>query len=126
MQNDHIENKDLQTLIEEAKADLSGYLQLKFKFYKLKTFEKASLLVSFIGYGLVIVLIVLTIIALMLIALGLLIGEALESYSMGFAILVLASLVILIASVFCAKIIRRFIANKAISVIRKIIEDDEE
>ena len=126
MQGNSSEHKDLHGLIEEIKADLSGYLQLKFKYFKLKTFEKSSLLVSFVGYGLVLVLIVLTIILLLLIALGLLLGEVLESYSAGFAILTLVALIVLVIYILCAKSMRRFIANKTLSIIRKIIEDEED
>jgi len=125
MQDNSSGHKDLHGLIEEIKTDLSGYIRLKFKYFKLKTFEKSSLLVSFVGYGLMVVLIVLTIIFLLLISLGLLLGEVLGSYSAGFGILAVVALIVLVVSILNADKIRHLIANKTLSVIRKIIEDEE-
>jgi len=123
LDNDH---KTLSDLIQEVKEDLTGYLQLQIKYFKLKTYEKSSMLLSFVGYGITLILIIVTMAMLILIALGLLLGEVVNSYALGFAILVLVVLIILVVTILFAKNIRRSFTNLFLSIIQKTIDDDEE
>lgn len=79
--------KDLGQIFNELKDDLSTYAELKFELLKLNTYERAGKLVGILSYGLVALILAFFATLFLFLALGILLGEALNSYSGGFAII---------------------------------------
>ncbi|MFR9166752.1 MAG: phage holin family protein [Dysgonomonas sp.] len=125
MQNNAEEQKDLGTLVDQIKKDLSSYLNNRLERFKLKSYEKISISGSFIVYGLIIFFLLFNIFFLVLLSLGFLIGEWLNSPAAGFAILIGISLIILVICLFNGKRIRRYFTNLVVSIIRKVETDEE-
>ncbi|GAB6012018.1 hypothetical protein [Viscerimonas tarda] len=125
MQKDNQIDNDLQSYFEQIKADLSNYILKRIELLKLQSYEKIAVSGSYIAYSLIILVLIFNIFFLFLLALGFFLGEYLHSYALGFGVLVLVSLVVLPIYALNAKRFRRFIANKVISVIRKIEKDEE-
>ncbi|MDH6359136.1 phage holin family protein [Parabacteroides sp. PF5-9] len=78
--------KNLGQIFNELKEDLTTYVELKFEFLKLSTFERAGKVISVLSYVLVILILALLATVFLFVALGIQLGEWLNSYSGGFAI----------------------------------------
>jgi len=79
--------KDLGQIFNELKADATTYLELKFELLKLNTYERAGKLVGILSYGLVALILAFFATLFLFLALGILLGQALGSFSAGFAII---------------------------------------
>lgn len=78
--------KDLGQIFNELKSDLSTYAELKFELLKLNTYERAGKLVGLLSYGLVALILIFFATLFLFLALGILLGQVLNSYAAGFAI----------------------------------------
>ncbi|MDH6354245.1 hypothetical protein M2132_000572 [Dysgonomonas sp. PH5-45] len=116
---------DLATLLESIRSEVFAYLSKKLSIFKLTTYEKGALASGHIVYLAIISLLVIGAFSLGLLSLGLWLGECLDSYAAGFGILVAVVLLILIVVVANAKRIRNKIANKTISIIKKVESNEE-
>lgn len=123
--NEHIENKDFDALIDETKAELSTYVEKRLKSIKLRTYEKTAITGSYITYGLVIILMIYFILFLLLLTLGYLLGEWLNSTAAGFGVLILLSSFCLFVFIKRGKRFRRYVTNLIVSIISKIESDEE-
>jgi len=119
------DTKDLQSLFDAVKDDLSGYIEKKLTLFKLRVYEKISISGSYIVYGLIIFIFIFTIFLLGLIALGFFLGEMLDSNAAGFGMLILITLSLLLCFVLNAKRIRLSITNLVIKIIKKIESDED-
>ena len=119
------EPKDLNSLFDSVKEDLSGYIEKRIDIIKLRIYEKASISGSYIVYGMVLFIFIFTIFLLGLIALGFFLGEMLDSNAAGFGMLILITLSLLLCLVLNAKRIRISITNLIIRIIKKIESDED-
>ena len=125
MQNKQDE-KDISGLLENIKLELLSYINKRIKLVRLDSIDKGSKITTSIGYGLIVVAIVSTIIFLSFLALGFLFGELLNSLAAGFGILVAFSVVILLILLFCRKQLKSYMRNQTISFLNKLDKDDDE
>jgi len=93
----------LGTFVSDMKSDVTELIRLRIEILKLETFEKASVIGSFVIYGLVIVNLIFFILLFAFVALGFLIGEWLKSMAGGFGIVAALYLVCLIVTFLCYK-----------------------
>jgi small-conductance mechanosensitive channel len=125
MLKNYEDEKSLNTLIEEIKPELLGYINRRVRLFKLDAFEKISISASGLGYILIILLIVAVILFFLLTGMAFFIGELLDSLAAGFGIMALSSLLVLSIVILCRKKIKQSILYSTIRFIRKI-EDDEQ
>lgn len=123
--NDRYEDKDLNTLFEDLKDEVIDYVNKKFRYFKLYTFEKISIILSLIGLAIVVLILTIGMLFFGLLGIAFLIGEILNSFAGGFGILFGCMFLCLIFVVIFQKKIRRFLMNKAIILMRKIESDEE-
>ena len=119
------ENKEEKTLFDETKSELVEYVEKSLKNFKLKTYEKAAITSSYATYAFVIILMAYFIFFMLLLALGYLLGEWLNSNAAGFGILIALSSLCLFVFIKRGKTFRRYIANLAVTIIRKIESNEE-
>ena len=86
----------LGTFISDIKLDIKELIRLRIEILRLETFEKASVIGSFVIYGLIIVNLVFFILLFAFVALGFLIGEWIKSMAGGFGIVAALYLICLI------------------------------
>lgn len=89
--------------MSDIKSDIKELIRLRIEILRLETFEKASVVGSFVIYGLVIVNLVFFMLLFAFVALGFLIGEWTKSMAGGFGIVSAFYLVCLIAALLCHK-----------------------
>ncbi|PXV60261.1 putative superfamily III holin-X [Dysgonomonas alginatilytica] len=125
MKSNNEEYQNFSELIDESKADLSSYIEKRLELAKLKVFEKIASSSSYIIYGLMMSVFALILFILILVGLGVVIGDLLNNYAAGFGVLLLITLVALFALIFNAKRIRRYFLNITLSIIKKIESDED-
>lgn len=125
MKNNNEEYQNFSELIDESKADLSSYIEKRLTLAKLKFFEKIADASAYIIYGLIMSVFALILFILVLVGLGVVIGDLLNNYAAGFGVLLLTTLVALFALIFNAKRIRRFFINITLRTIKKIESDED-
>lgn len=126
MLNNSEKDKDLSTLLDDIKLDLLSYINKRIKLFKLSAFEKLGISASVIGYGLIVITMVFTILFFTLIGLAFFIGELLQSLALGFGILAAFSILVLIIILLCGKQFRLFLLNKIIVFLRNLDKDGTE
>lgn len=119
-------NTDLQSLIDDLRLELSGYINKRLRLFKLDAFEKGGRALSFLIYGLIVFIIVLTSVFFFLFGLAFWLGDLLGNTSAGFGVLFIASILILIIIISVQKRIRRYALMKIIALMRKIDADEED
>lgn len=125
MKSNNEEYQNFNELIDESKADLSSYIEKRIELAKLKVFEKIASSSSYIIYGLMMSVFALILFILILVGLGVIIGDLLNNYAAGFGVLLFITLVALFALIFNAKRIRRYFLNLTLSIIKKIESDED-
>jgi len=93
----------LGTFVSDMKSDVKELIRLRIEILKLETFEKASIIGSFVIYGLVVVNLVFFTLLFAFVALGYLIGEWIKSTAGGFGIVAALYLICLIVMLLCHK-----------------------
>ena len=93
----------LGTFVSDMKSDITELIRLRIEILKLETFEKASVIGSFVIYGLVVVNLIFFILLFAFVALGFLIGEWIKSMAGGFGIVAAFYLIGLIVMLLCHK-----------------------
>lgn len=126
MSNNSESDKSLNTLIEEIKLELLGYINSKGRLIKLDLYEKSGILASAMGYGLIVLSILAVFIFFLFIGLAFFIGELLNSLAAGFGIMALFSLLLLLIAFLFRKEIKNTILNNTIIFFRKLEANDEE
>lgn len=125
MQNKSDQQTDLVDLYERIKSDLIGYILSRLNWVKLTAYEKLALTSSHLGFVLMILLICVCMFILGVLTLGLFLGECLGSHAAGFGIMVLSLAIILLIFILAGKPIRKGIANLAVTIIKKVEENEE-
>ena len=93
----------LGTFVSGMKSDIKELIRLRIEILRLDAFEKASVAVSFVVYGLVIVNLIFFLLLFAFIAVGFLIGERINSMAGGFGIVAAFYLICLIVMLICHK-----------------------
>ncbi len=119
------EDKDLNLLFEDLKAEVIDYAGKKIRYYKLDAFEKLSIIASLIVFAVVVLVLVIGMLFFGLFGTAFFLGEMLNSFAAGFALLFGFLFMCLIVVVLLQKKIRRFILNKVIIIMRKIDSNEE-
>lgn len=126
MLNNHEERDDnFQSLFEELKQELKGYVNSRLRLFQLTSYEKLSISASKIGYGLIVFLIVAIILFFIFLGMAFFLGELLDSLAAGFGIMALLSLVALFVVYLLRRTIKRSILNHTIIFIRKVEANEE-
>jgi len=94
--------KDLGNVVRELKDDVSSFAELKFELLKLNTYERISIVIAILSYGLLLFSLALFTLLLAMLTLGFLFSNLLDSTTAGFSI-VLALYVILVVIVILLK-----------------------
>lgn len=124
MKDNTNEYNNFKELIDESKTDLLGYVDKQIQLFKLKAYEKIASSVSFLLYTLMTVVFGLIFFILLLIGVGITLGQALNDYSLGFGILILFVLILFIVILLLGKKVRRTFVNLTIRTIKKIESDE--
>jgi len=119
------EYDSFKDLIDESKADLSGFVEKKLELVKLTVYEKASRLFSRLLYTASLIVFALILFFLSLITIALFIGRALQNYPAGFAILLIIILCIMLMVILYRKPLKRTLTNITLNAIKKIEEDED-
>lgn len=119
------EDKDLGTLFDDIKQELLSYINSRLRLLKLSSYEKFSKSASYMGYGLIVLIILSIFLFFILIGAAFFIGELLDSLAKGFGVMALFSLFILLIVFLLRSNIKRAILYKTINFLRKV-EDDED
>jgi len=125
MSNNPEENKNLNTLLGEIKQELLSYINARIKLLKFASYEKVSKSVSFMGYGLIVFIILSIFLFFILLGTAFFIGELLGSMAKGFGIMAVFSLLVLAIIFIFRKNIKRAILYKTINFLRKVEADEE-
>jgi len=125
MKNNTNEYDNFKELIDESKTDLLGYIDKEIQLFKLKAYEKIASSVSYLMYTLMSVVFGLIFFILLLIGVGITLGQALNDYSLGFGILILFVLLLFIVILLFGKKVRRTFVNITIRIIKKIENDED-
>lgn len=119
------EDKDLNTSLSEIKQELLSYINSRLQLLKLSSYEKVSKSASFMGYGLIVLVILSVFLFFIFIGTAFFVGELLDSTAKGFGIMALFSLLILVVVFLLRKAIMRAILYKTINFLRKVESDEE-
>lgn len=117
-----MEEKKASTLFEEMRDDVSNYVANTIELTKLQVYEKISKGSSVIAYCLIIVYLTLIALTILLITIGLYLGELLQSMWQGFGIVTLATFFILLILMLARKSMKRSITNRVVSFLME--QDD--
>ncbi|MDR3061712.1 MAG: phage holin family protein [Dysgonamonadaceae bacterium] len=88
--------KDFASLFQEIKKELTGYFNAKLKLYRLELFEKTSITVSALFFGLAVLLVVFFSVFFIFLAIGFWLGELLDSIAAGMGLVALMYLILLV------------------------------
>jgi Gpi18-like mannosyltransferase len=88
--------KDFESLFQGIKKELTGYFTAKFKLYRLDLFEKTSRVVSFLFFGLAVLLVLFFSIFFIFLTIGFRLGELLDSIAAGMGLVALIYLILLL------------------------------
>lgn len=114
-----MEEKNISTLFEEMKSDVSNYINNRIKLAKLEAFEKGSKAGANAGYGLILAVCIFWGLFFALITLALYLSGILGSYTVGFGITAGGILFIVLILLLAGKAIKGSITNKIISQLNK-------
>jgi cbb3-type cytochrome oxidase subunit 3 len=117
-----MEDKNVSTLFEEMRDDVSHFITSTLELGKLEVYEKISLGSSAISYGLIIAGVTLFALLFIFITLGLYLGELLQSSWAGFGIVAAFALLLVLVMLFVGKPYKRKVSNR---VVRFLMENDE-
>lgn len=110
-----MEHKNVSTLFEEMKDDISNYVTGTIELAKLQAYEKLSKGASVIAVSLIVVYLSLIAFAIILVTIGLYLGELLGSMWQGFGIMALVTILIVLILLLARKAMKKFITNTIIS-----------
>lgn len=117
-----MEEKNISTLFEEMKGDVSNYLENKIKLIKLEALEKGSTSASKAGYGLILAIFILFGVIFGLITLAIYLASVLGGYLAGFGAVTGLLLLIVIIMLLARKSICGSVTNRIIS---KMMDEDK-
>lgn len=109
-----MEHKKVSTLFEEMKDDISNYVTGTIELTKLQAYEKLSKGASVIAVSLIVVYLALIAFAIILVTIGLYLGDLLGSMWQGFGIMALVTILIVLILLLARKAIKKFITNTII------------
>lgn len=116
-----MEEKNISTLLEEMKDDVSNYVNNKIKLAKLEAYEKASKSGSRIGYGLILSVFIFWGLFFAFLTLALYLASLLGSYVYSFGIMTGVTLLVIIIFLLARKSIKRSMTN---NIITELMKDD--
>ncbi len=114
-----MEEKKVSTLFEEMRDDISNYIASSLELGKLEVYEKISLGSSAVAYGLMVASVALFALLFIFIALGLYLGELLQSNWAGFAIVAAFALLIMLLMLLTGKPFKQKVTNRVIRFLRE-------
>ncbi len=121
--------KSAGQLFNQLKDDVSTYLELKLKLFKLKTGERIARLIAVLSHGLILILLAFFFILFLFLALGFFLGEQLGSLSLGFSIVAGLYLVLFVIIILSRNWIQHKIINtilEALMTKNELYDEEEE
>lgn len=125
MLNNSEKEKNLSAWFEDIKPELLSYINRRIRLFKLDAYEKVSISSSILGYGLIVICIILVALFFILLGMAFFVGEMLNSQAAGFGIMALVSLFALLIVFLFRRRIKRSILNSTIRIIRKVEANEE-
>jgi len=125
MRSNTNEYNDFKEIIDDSREDLTGFIEKKFELAKLTVYEKTASLFSRIVYSMITVVFALILFFLVLITIGIFIGERLNNYAAGFGILILIVILIMVLVILNRKAVRKFLINMTLQSIKQIENDED-
>lgn len=112
-----MEEKNVSTLFEEMKDDLSDYVSNRLRLFKLQTYSKTSKSGASLIYSIIAILLILLALNLVFITLAIYLGQVLNSMPLGFAIVSLFAILIVAIVIMTRKSIRNGLTNILVSFL---------
>lgn len=109
-----------ENIFSQIKKDLTEYVEVKFQYYKLSSYEGIAKLVSILSFQLVKILLALFFFLFIFLSLGFLLGELLKSNALGFFIVAGIYAIIIGLLVYFQRDIQDRIKNGIISALVNI------
>ena len=116
--------KKVSTLFEEMRDDISNFISSSLELGKLEVYEKVSLGLSAISYGLIVAGIILLSLFFILVTAALYLGELLQNPWAGFGIVAAFSILVLLIMLILKKYFKKRVTNKIIRFL--VIEDGKD
>lgn len=117
--------KDLQSVFNITKDNVTKYIDLRLKLLKIETYEKVGKVSSVLLLVLLVLFIVFFAVLFLFMGLGYYLGQVLDSQSLGMSLIGGLYLLILLAVILCRKLIMNKIFGLFISELMKEDDDNE-
>jgi Predicted membrane protein len=111
-----------ENIFSKLRADLTTYLELRFEYLKLNTYERTSRVLGVLSYGLVLIFSAFFAFLFIFLALGFFLGDLFNSYGMGFG----AVAAIYFLLIWLIVVNREMICNKVQNEIISALTANEE
>lgn len=112
-----------ENIFSKIKNDLTEYIEVKFAYFKLSSYEGIAKLVSILSFQLVRILLALFFFLFIFLSLGFFLGEILNSNALGFFIVAGIYALVIGLMVYFQKDIQQKIKNGMISTLMNINEE---
>ncbi len=119
-------DKNFNTLFADIKKDLTAYITLKLEILKLDIYEKSSVFSSLLLYGLILILVVFFSVLFLFLALGLYIGQILNSFGTGMALVAVLYIIAFAILLWKRKSIQNWLTNLFVEQITQEDENERE
>ena len=118
--------EDSEEVFGRLEKDTSIYLKLKLELLKLNTYERMGKIISFLSYGLILIFLVLFMCLFIFLALGVFIGDCLDSIALGFlTVSVIYLLLIALARLYETRICEKIMNIIIASLMANDVKEDE-
>lgn len=118
--------EDSGKIFEKLKEDVTTYIELKFEFLKLSTYERTGKVVALLSYGLIFLFAAFFAFLFIFLALGFFLGELFHSTGLGFTGVSLLYILFIIAIVLNKEKIQDKVQNEVIAALTANDEKDND
>ena len=118
-------DKDFTTLFSEMKEDVTAYVTLKLKLFQLVIYEKLGRAMSFLLYGLIVLLVIFFAVLFLFLTLGVFLGELMQSMALGMVAMAVLYILSLGLLILFRKKIQLWVMNLFLAEITKNDDDNE-
>ena len=118
-------DKDFSALFSEIKEDTTAYVTLRLKLFQLVIYEKSGRAMSFLLYGLMVLLVIFFAVLFLFLTLGVYLGELMHSTLLGMVSMAALYILSLCLLILFRKKIQQWVMNLFLAEITKNDDDDE-
>ena len=110
----------------KLKEDVLAYVELRLELLKLNTYERVAKVMALFSYGIILVLLAFFAILFLFLALGFFLGELLDSFALGFVLVVGMYLLLFLILIYFKRKILFALMNEMITVMMNKDEKDKD